>query len=320
MILILTDRNDIHADRVIEEIRKYDLSYIRFNLDVDSLKTTIVIFENNYWKVKTENGQFNSKDISCVWCRRTYVELLLEESYDHSPSFRIWKGEWNKTLLGIYVDLANVPWLNPYRNAYSAENKYRQIALAKSLKLKMPVTIVSNDRDELLGFARKHEKVVIKLMHQDFYKTGDEKYKGLYVNIISPDELQDFKTIGENPIVLQKYIKKKFEVRYTVVGEKHFVCKIDSQKSSIANIDWRRYDLPNTPHSIVNPPDDIRVKVNLMMKEFGLEYGALDFIVTPEDDWYFLEINSMGQFLWIEDLTGLKISAGIAYWLKNAYF
>ena len=51
------------------------------------------------------------------------------------------------------------------------------------------------------------------------------------------------------------------------------------------------------------------------MSEFNLNYGALDFIVTPNDEWYFLELNSMGQFLWIEDLTGLDISKSIATWL-----
>jgi hypothetical protein len=34
--------------------------------------------------------------------------------------------------------------------------------------------------------------------------------------------------------------------------------------------------------------------------------------VTPSGEWYFLEVNSMGQWLWIEDLTGLPITATLA--------
>jgi glutathione synthase/RimK-type ligase-like ATP-grasp enzyme len=124
-----------------------------------------------------------------------------------------------------------------------------------------------------------------------------------------------FQEIGENPIILQDYIDKNFEVRYTVVGKEHFVCKIDSQASKIANIDWRRYDLANTPHEIINPPEEIKKKVINLMAEFNLNFGALDFIVSQTDEWHFLELNSMGQFLWIEDLTGLKISESIANWL-----
>lgn len=38
------------------------------------------------------------------------------------------------------------------------------------------------------------------------------------------------------------------------------------------------------------------------MRRMGLVFGALDFIVTPEGDYVFLEVNEQGQFLWIEEL------------------
>ena len=53
------------------------------------------------------------------------------------------------------------------------------------------------------------------------------------------------------------------------------------------------------------------------MEILGLVYGALDFIVTPDNRWIFLEINCMGQYLWIEELTGLQISSAIVSWFKN---
>ncbi len=55
------------------------------------------------------------------------------------------------------------------------------------------------------------------------------------------------------------------------------------------------------------------------MKILNLTYGALDFIVTNDNQWYFLEINPMGQFLWIEDLTNLQISKEIANWLEKNF-
>lgn len=53
------------------------------------------------------------------------------------------------------------------------------------------------------------------------------------------------------------------------------------------------------------------------MKQLGLSYGAIDFIVTKNNEWIFLEINSFGQWLWIEDLTGLDISGGFARFFVN---
>src|SRR6185295_14798986 len=31
-------------------------------------------------------------------------------------------------------------------------------------------------------------------------------------------------------------------------------------------------------------------------------FGCFDFIVTPQDEYIFLEVNEMGQFLWVEEI------------------
>jgi hypothetical protein len=39
-----------------------------------------------------------------------------------------------------------------------------------------------------------------------------------------------------------------------------------------------------------------------------LTYGALDFIVSPEGEYFFLENNPFGQYLWLEHETGLALT------------
>jgi glutathione synthase/RimK-type ligase-like ATP-grasp enzyme len=316
MVLIFTDKFDVHADVVIEKLKMDNVPYYRFNLDVQSLKNAFISFKNGEWIIKSEAGEISTNRVSCVWCRKAFVELTLQEKRETSADFKIWKNEWNKTLLGLHNSLKQLPWLNPLRKAYKGENKYYQIEVAKDIGFEMPDTLISNEKHELLQFMDRHKKCLFKLMAQDFYEVGNE-FKGLYTNVITKTDLEKFSEVGENPLVLQEYITKQFEVRYTVVGKEHFVCKIESQKSEKANEDWRRYDIAHTPHSIIEPPTEIKEKVNRLMEILGLEYGALDFIVTPDDKWIFLEINCMGQYLWIEELTGLQISNAIVGWLKN---
>jgi hypothetical protein len=43
------------------------------------------------------------------------------------------------------------------------------------------------------------------------------------------------------------------------------------------------------------------------MDYLGLVFGCLDFIVTPAGDYVFLEINEMGQFLFLERRTELPL-------------
>ncbi len=311
MLLIVADKHDKHSDIVCRKLEEKNIDFFRLNLDTESLKNTVVSY-TKHWEIEQNNTIILQKEITSIWVRRPFVELTLEEADSTDAGFKIWRGEWNKTLLGLYNSLKSVYTLNSLSKSYQAENKYLQIENALSVGFIVPEYIVSNNKDELINFVNTHVEVVMKPMNQEFYRDDrDNLYKGLYVNKITIDDLQNFNNNGENPIFLQKYIEKSYEVRYTVVGDNHHVCKIDSQKSNIANIDWRRYDIPNTPHYPISPPIKIKNMITKFMKNFDLSFGALDFIVTPNGDWIFLEINTMGQWLWIEELTGLDISGSI---------
>ena len=316
MLLILTDRFDSHADTVVAKLKAEDILFYRFNLDVESLKETYVSFRNGLWKIRTESGPITSDQFTCVWCRRSFVELTLEEQNDSSVDFKIWKNEWNSTLTGFYNSIKSLPWLTPLRKAYKGENKYYQMELAERVGFKMPETLITNDKEEVSNFLRTHPRSLFKLMSQEMYDMGEEGFKGLYTNIITIRDLENFGETEENPIVLQEYIEKDFEVRYTKVNRQGFACKIESQMSEKAKSDWRRYDIAHTPHSKMTVPADVEKKVDALLDVLGLEFGALDFIVTPSGEWYFLEINCMGQWLWIEQLTGLPISNAIVDWVK----
>lgn len=317
VVLILTDQFDVHANVVITELRKEEIPYFRFDLDVESLKKTNITFKNQIWKITKNGCTITSEMISCVWCRRPFVELSLQERACAEVDFKIWRNEWDKTLLGLYNTIKNVSWLNPLRKAYKGENKYYQLDVARKIGLNLPETLISNEKERIKKFVRDHKCTLFKLMSQEIYDVGNNEFKGLYTNIISEDDVMNFGEVGENPIVLQEYIDKKYEVRYTVVDKQHLVCRIESQASDKAKCDWRRYDISNTPHYKMIPPDDIAQKVDRLLEELGLVYGALDFIVTPNDKWVFLEINCMGQWLWIEQLTGLPISKAIVKWISE---
>lgn len=315
MILIISDKHDVHADIVQDKIIKANYEVFRFNLDVESLKKTYITYDSNEWVIEQNDLIANSQKFKSIWFRRAFVELLLEEKDNREPDFLIWKNEWNKILLGFYLSILNKPCLCPLKQSYASENKFLQFIYAKEIGFNIPDYITSNNKKKLLDFFQlKSGNVVLKLHHQDFYNI-DNVYQGIYVNKISLEMLNEFQDESENPITLQEYINKNYEVRYTVVGDKHFCCRINSQSSNKANIDWRRYDMPNTPHFAMEAPEHIKLKIDTLMSRLDINYGALDFIVDKNNEWYFLEINPMGQWLWIEDLTGIKISDAISNWL-----
>ncbi|MCK8541357.1 hypothetical protein [Yersinia ruckeri] len=314
MILILSDSYDVHADVVSKKIGKH---FFRLNLDIEALKKTKITFNGLDWIITQNDMIIKASDIKCVWPRRVSVQINSEQQQDQSNGFRLWRSEWNKSLFGLYNALSAACWFNHVKDATLADNKYFQSKIAKKIGLNQPEFITSNSKQDLTSFVATNPDSVIKFMSQDMYISESGDLLGLYVNKITPELLENFPSDCENPITLQKYINKKFEVRYTVIEQEHFACAIDSQRSGKAKVDWRRYDLPNTPHWRIDAPQIIKEKVNSLMTLLNLRYGALDFIVDENNDWWFLEVNSAGQWLWIEDLSGMDISSSIANWLTS---
>ena len=54
------------------------------------------------------------------------------------------------------------------------------------------------------------------------------------------------------------------------------------------------------------------------MKDLGLCFGAIDMILTPKNEYVFLEVNPNGQWGWIEELTRVPISSAVANLLIKA--
>ncbi len=96
-----------------------------------------------------------------------------------------------------------------------------------------------------------------------------------------------------------------------MVGERFFAVTIDVGDSMAALVDWRA-DQGCHRYLVTTVPDEVRAGVRGLLDRLGLVFGALDFSVTAEGEWFFLELNPNGQWGWIEAATGLPIASAIA--------
>ena len=120
-----------------------------------------------------------------------------------------------------------------------------------------------------------------------------------------------------SPVLFQRNIAKRFELRITVVEDEVLAAEIHSQATYRTQLDWRHYDWDHTPYRIHALPDDIRDKCLELTRRLGLRFGAIDMIVTPDGNYVFLEINPSGQWRWIEDQCGLPISDALCHALAR---
>jgi glutathione synthase/RimK-type ligase-like ATP-grasp enzyme len=143
---------------------------------------------------------------------------------------------------------------------------------------------------------------------------GEEHVR--FTELLAPDAIHSLESLETCPVIFQEYIPKSYEIRVTVIGEQIFAARIDSQAGGGAtSIDWRRYDIPKTPHSAYELPRVVRDQILALHRQLSLIYSSFDFVRTPCGEYVFLETNPFGQWLWIEDLTGLPISKAIADFL-----
>jgi glutathione synthase/RimK-type ligase-like ATP-grasp enzyme len=120
-------------------------------------------------------------------------------------------------------------------------------------------------------------------------------------------------TVPLCPHLLQSEIDKRFDVRVTVVGSKHFACRIYSQDYSETEVDFRRSSATGRRlrHEIISLPDAVAKACTTLVEMLGLRFGAID-LVEDDDGFVFLEINPNGQWAWIEQVTGAPIAHEIA--------
>jgi hypothetical protein len=55
------------------------------------------------------------------------------------------------------------------------------------------------------------------------------------------------------------------------------------------------------------------------LRAFGLNFGCFDILVTKAGEPVFLEMNPNGQWLWVENMTGLPIGQAIAHQLISVH-
>lgn len=56
-------------------------------------------------------------------------------------------------------------------------------------------------------------------------------------------------------------------------------------------------------------------KIQKFMNKIGLKTGSIDVILTPENEFYFLEINPTGQFGWVSQNCNFYLEKEIAKFL-----
>lgn len=122
-----------------------------------------------------------------------------------------------------------------------------------------------------------------------------------YTSKITWEDLGDDFSLAVAPGIFQKRVEKAFELRVTVFGNHVVAARLDLSDSDSQAVDSRAHLKEQLRVYPFDLPVEIRERCLNYMSYSRLVFCCFDFIVTPEDEYVFLEANQMGQFLWLEE-------------------
>jgi ATP-grasp ribosomal peptide maturase len=306
VVLVVTDRFDVTADHVVTELDGRGVPVFRFDTAdfPRRLSASARLDTDHSGSLRTPSRSVTLAEVGAVYYRRPSI-------YQVDPELSEPDAKWavKEARFGFGGLLSSLPgWLNHPADIARCEYKPVQYAAARRAGLRLPPTLPTSSGAEARAFAAEVGPIVYKPLSGIAYK-HEHGRDFIYTQHVEASELDDA-AIAATTCLFQQRQDKAYEVRLTVVDGQCFAARIDAN-SERARIDWRA-DYDSLSYTPIPTPAPIQTAVRSLLSLLRLRFAAIDFIITPTDEWVFIgDVNPNGQWAWISELTP-RIACAIA--------
>lgn len=309
-ILVISSKFDEHADYIINLLNIRGMSERVIRLNTEDFRTNVkYLFDGKHFIFRICDSEitFSETDISTVWYRRPVDEKL--ELSDEGVKHFI-KGQVCQFLNGFYYNLhEDTLWINDLRADMFSKNKLFQLKIANRVGFYTPEVIISNDYKHVQNFFFDNEMVCNKSLSTPRYTYNGQQYAYM-TRITSREDLEsNLQSLDACPTFFEEYIKKEYDIRVVVIGKHIFPFAIYSQENEFSKVDVRGLSPLKLRHEFIKLPKDIEDKILKFMKIQNLFFSSMDFVYSKDKKYYFIENNCNGQWIWLENITGVDISS-----------
>lgn len=243
-----------------------------------------------------------------VWWRRP--QLAAPSNITDPDTYHFTSNEWHEAVNGLW-QLLEAAWMNPPALDEVASRKALQLRTAARVGLRVPRTLVTSDPDQA------HQFIESEGIGNTVFKTFSCTHAiWRETRLVRAAELETLGAVRLAPVIFQEYVPAGADLRITVVGERMYPAAINAADTSYPT-DFRM----SLGEAVTEPatlPEEVERRLRAFMDTLGLVYGAIDMRQTPDGDYVFLEVNTGGEFLFIEERTGQPITQAVAEWLAAA--
>jgi hypothetical protein len=252
----------------------------------------------------TLDGQtVDVRTLHAQWYRRTSPKQPLPDAADPAYGPHI-NRTVERVVEGILLNEFRGRWVSHPIATARAENKLVQLQAAARAGLRIPATLVSQEPARIRSFCAAHPGAIIKPV---VTPRGVEMAK---TAVVSQELLDSDEVLALTPAIYQEHIPGERHLRISVVGE-----RCDGALIEAKELDWR-LDL-NVPFSPYVLDGALERRLQAMLRALGLVMGIFDVKLTDDGEPVFLEVNSQGQFLFVEALCGLPLADILARFLVD---
>lgn len=321
MILILSADTDPHAHRVHGKLvaRGAEVTWLDPGEFPADAEVAVRIGAGGVQRTLVRRGRHPDIDlerVGAVWIRRPSGPTLAPEVPAGRTTAYVIE-ECDSLMVSLFDSLGCLVVPGPRPVYRRAESKIAQLLHARAVGMDVPETLTATSPAHFIDFVHEQGTALIsktcsgvasRLFGQDLNR---------FTERVGMRDIAYANTLRHAPATFQRYVDKAVELRVTVVGERVLAAEIHSQVTRQTRQDWRHYDhlsTPVRPHAL---PDAVADQCRAITRRMGVCYGAIDLILTKEGRYVFIENNPNGQYLWIEDETGLPISDAICDLLQS---
>lgn len=302
MVLILSSESDFSTSEVIKWLRHINKPYIRINWnDTIFIKDVNMESEEINISFQINDGKLiQTKDITSYWYRRgglfhdktllnnielsnTVLQDLIKNNVKNDietlTSLLIYTIERKKSIGSIHTAI---------------NNKLIHLSVAKRFNIAVPLTRIISTRQEFLELKEKKMDFITKCISDGVHYIGNDEHYALYTQEINWNEKL---TDSFLPVLIQERVQKKWEIRTFYLKGKFYSMAIFSQRDSQTSLDFRKYNIINPNYRVpYKLPVSLERKLLKFMNEVKLDTGSIDLLYSENGEYYFLEVNPVGQF------------------------
>jgi len=305
MILLISLDNDTMTDEICTWLSYQNKEFVRLS-ENQHINKIFFDFENNVFKISIGEIEYKLEDFKSVFYRNggVYYDTITGEINSNLVDF------YNSELKSISEFIFYYFKINGVRifgNLFTKEvNKLEVLFLAKSLGLKIPDTYILSRLDDL-GQINMSQTYITKAVSEmkPIIVEND-----LYLNYTHEIDLNNIHDKEENiiPSLIQRKIDCLYEIR-AFFFEKQIWAIATFDFSD--NVDIRNIKEKDKKYLPLVLPQELKRKILKLANKLDLKCGTVD-LLKSDDDYYFLEVNPLGQFHQVSHYGNYQVEKYIA--------